>query len=615
MNIFWFDHKFSCPEGSAGTRTYILARGLVEAGHGVTVLCASDLVSNSGLKGTFRHDRREGTVDGIQVIEFDLAGGGSLVGRLRARVNFAAAIARQATSGRYDLTITASCSPPGVLAGLWARIIRGMPLILDVRSLRFRVNRALRIGNPIANAFAGLAEKCGYLFSGRIIAAGDDLAEAAISFGADRHKTKSVPYVSNGALFREADRTSLSRQFPDAVAPGNLVAIFAGRFEAEHGLGAVLDAAENLHERGRDDISILLIGDGPQRKPVIDALVRRKLTRVAVAKPMAARALPATLRSGDLGLAVVNGNPAVHGSVEAGGFCDYLAAGLPVLINYPGWAAGLVAQYDSGFAVRAGDSGAFADALEYAADHREILAGMASNARRLGEREFDAGGRMKEFLNAVDAAVTEAQTRARQRLKRALDVAIASLALALLSPLLMTMAVAIRLNLGSPVFFRETRPGLFGRPVELMRFRTRRDAYRPDGGLLSDDERQTAVGRLIEKLSASGLPLLWNVLRGDLSLVGPRVIPMQDLSRLSSRAFRRQFMRPGLVSPAHAGIGSQEDRLAQDLWYVENQSLKLDLRILANALLRALPKRSAPVSGDIAADESLTERRNDRKAY
>jgi lipopolysaccharide/colanic/teichoic acid biosynthesis glycosyltransferase len=182
--------------------------------------------------------------------------------------------------------------------------------------------------------------------------------------------------------------------------------------------------------------------------------------------------------------------------------------------------------------------------------------------------------------------------------KRLLDVAVSALALILLSPLLLATAIAVRVALGRPVLFRQVRPGLDGRPFELVKFRTMRNDPAAGTDLSADGLRLTRFGAALRRTSLDELPQLWNVLRGDMSLVGPRPLLMQYLPRYSPRQARRHEVRPGITGWAQVNgrnALSWEDKFELDVWYVENRSFLLDLRILLLTVWRVI--RPAGVSG------------------
>jgi len=176
-------------------------------------------------------------------------------------------------------------------------------------------------------------------------------------------------------------------------------------------------------------------------------------------------------------------------------------------------------------------------------------------------------------------------------LKRALDLLAASAGLLVLAPLLAAIAVAIRIGMGSPVFFRQQRPGLRARPFTLLKFRTMTDVRTPDDALLPDSQRLTTLGRFLRRFSLDELPQLLNVLRGEMGLVGPRPLLMQYLGRYTPEQARRHDMPPGLTGWAQVhgrNATTWEERFLHDLWYVDHWSLALDLRIVAMTLVQAL---------------------------
>lgn len=176
-------------------------------------------------------------------------------------------------------------------------------------------------------------------------------------------------------------------------------------------------------------------------------------------------------------------------------------------------------------------------------------------------------------------------------LKRALDLGVAGAVLLVAAPVMAAAAVAIRLRMGSPVLFRQTRPGLGGRPFQILKFRTMRDAVDAAGQPLPDADRITAVGEFLRKTSIDELPQMWNVLRGDMSLVGPRPLLMEYLPLYSPAQARRHEVRPGITGWTQVNgrnALSWEEKFRLDVWYVDHRSFRLDLRILALTALRVL---------------------------
>ena len=168
-------------------------------------------------------------------------------------------------------------------------------------------------------------------------------------------------------------------------------------------------------------------------------------------------------------------------------------------------------------------------------------------------------------------------------LKRFLDITGALFALIIFSPLMVFIAWRVAKTMGSPVLFRQVRPGRDGKPFEMVKFRTMRDANGPDGKPLPDAERITPFGSFMRRASLDELPEFWNVLKGDMSLVGPRPLLMQYLPLYSKEQYRRHEMKPGITGWAQINgrnAISWDEKFNLDVWYVDNQSLWLDIKIL-----------------------------------
>lgn len=179
-------------------------------------------------------------------------------------------------------------------------------------------------------------------------------------------------------------------------------------------------------------------------------------------------------------------------------------------------------------------------------------------------------------------------------LKRTMDVVGASGALIALSPLIAGSALAVSLSMGRPVIFRQKRPGLNGQPFEMIKFRTMSDARDEAGRLLPDEERLTKVGRFLRASSADELPELWNVLKGEMSLVGPRPLLMTYLDRYTPEQARRHEVKPGLTGWAQINgrnAISWDEKFAFDLWYVEHRSFFLDVRILWMTVMQVIRRK------------------------
>lgn len=188
-------------------------------------------------------------------------------------------------------------------------------------------------------------------------------------------------------------------------------------------------------------------------------------------------------------------------------------------------------------------------------------------------------------------------------LKRVFDMVLALFGLIVLAPVFIVVAVLIRVKLGGPVFFTQTRPGLNGKPFKMIKFRTMRDGVDQNGNTLPDADRMTDFGRVLRSTSLDELPELLNVLKGDMSLVGPRPLLMQYLPLYSSEQNRRHAVRPGITGWAQINgrnALSWDEKFKLDTWYVDNQSLLLDIKILFLTVKKVLVREG------ISQDNNVT---------
>ena len=200
-------------------------------------------------------------------------------------------------------------------------------------------------------------------------------------------------------------------------------------------------------------------------------------------------------------------------------------------------------------------------------------------------------------------------------MKRAFDVLVAAAALVLLAPLLLAAAIAVRLCLGTPVLFAQVRPGLHGAPFRMIKFRTMREAVDAQGRPLPDGERLTGLGTLLRASSLDELPELWNVLRGDMSLVGPRPLLMEYLPRYSPEQARRHEVKPGITGWAQVNgrnALSWEEKFRLDVWYVDHASLWLDVKILGLTLCKTITRDGISQEGHATAPVFMGSRPESR---
>ena len=201
-------------------------------------------------------------------------------------------------------------------------------------------------------------------------------------------------------------------------------------------------------------------------------------------------------------------------------------------------------------------------------------------------------------------------------LKRLLDIIIASTALILLAPLYAFVAYKVKKNLGSPVLFHQVRPGLHGKPFEMIKFRTMKDAVDANGQPLPDSERLTAYGKMLRSTSLDEMPELWNVIKGDMSIVGPRPLLTEYLPLYNEEQAKRHNVRPGMTG--HAQVNGRnaigwEEKFKLDTWYVEHQSTLLDFKIMFKTVHKVLAKDDISAEGEATMTRFTGTEKKDTK--
>lgn len=401
MKFLYFHQHFSTPKGSTGIRSYEMARRLVKAGHDVTMVCGSYGGGNTGLSGDFVRGRREGNVDDIHVIEFDIAYSNStgFLSRVLLFLHFAVRSIGVALFSRYDAVFATSTPLTAAVPGIFARWLRRKPFVFEVRDLWPELPKAMGvIKSPLVLWAMGVLEWCAYHSANRLVALSPGMVNGIAQRGISRDRIAMIP---NGCDFDIFDRPELSWR-PQGVEDSDLLAIFTGTHGIANGLHAVIDAAAVLEKRGRRDIKIALVGDGKLKPELVERVSSMRLTNIVFHDPVNKEMLSGLMNAADLGLQILDNVPAFYDGTSPNKFFDYISAGLPVLNNYPGWLGEKIKSEQCGFAVLPGDAEAFADNLEWAADNRDELAAMGRNSQVLARRDFDRNILAEQFVSWLE---------------------------------------------------------------------------------------------------------------------------------------------------------------------------------------------------------------------
>jgi glycosyltransferase involved in cell wall biosynthesis len=406
MHVLYFHQHFSTPRGATGTRSYEVARRLIARGHEVTMVCGSSAVADTGLGGEPERGARRGAVDGIGVIEIVLpySNRDGFLKRTTTFLRFALRSAGIALRSRYDLLFATSTPLTAGIPGICMKAAwRRKPFVFEVRDLWPELPREMGvIRNRAVLGAMSLLEWLSYHAADACVGLSPGIVDGIRRRGIAVERTLMVPNGCDLELFgRRADS---QREGIPGVRAGELAAVFTGAHGIANGLESVLDAARVLRDRGREDIRLVFVGDGKLKPPLVARARDERLESCVFLDPVPKTRLAALLAGADVGLMVLADCPAFRYGTSPNKFFDYIASGLPVLNNYPGWLAEMIEEHRCGLAVPPRDPAAFADALVWLAEHPAEREAMGRRGRELAEREFGRvrlADRLVDFLEKV----------------------------------------------------------------------------------------------------------------------------------------------------------------------------------------------------------------------
>ena len=326
-------------------------------------------------------------VDGINVIEFNLDYGNDMgfLQRFGVFVKFALGSVRIALWEPADVVFSTTTPLTAGIPGIFTRLFTRKPFVFEVRDLWPELPREMGvITNPVILWLMSVLEWASYKSAHRLVGLSPGIVDGIARRGIKRERIALVPNGCDLGLFG----ADVAAWRPETVRDDQLLAVFTGTHGTANGLSSVLDAAKVLKTRGRDDIQIALVGNG-REKPALKAHAEAEgLDNIHFLDPVPKKDLVGLLKGADIGLQILKNVPAFYYGTSPNKFFDYVAAGLPVLNNYPGWLAGLITENNCGFSVPPEKADSFADALIAAADDRLALKQMGLNARKLAEDSF-----------------------------------------------------------------------------------------------------------------------------------------------------------------------------------------------------------------------------------
>lgn len=413
MHVAYIHQHFSTRAGKTGTRSYELSRCLIAAGHKVSMICGVAEQAANVLKANERVTRMQ--IDGIDVhcINEPYANKMGFWRRIQAFLSFANTAAKVASEVDADIVFATSTPLTVGIPGVKAARRRGVPFVFEVRDLWPELPIAMGvIKNPLIKWYTKHLERKFYRNAEHVVGLSPGICEGIMREGVPRDCVSMIPNASDLDVFTP-DEAPLDD--PRFGAADELRLCFTGAHGMANGLDAVLDAAVELKRRGERGIRFCFIGQGRERPALMERAQREGLNDCTswlelIPKLELARVLPRM----DVGMMILKNVPAFYYGTSPNKFFDYIAAGIPVLNNYPGWLAGMIEQHKCGVVVPPDDPKAFADACVWFRDHRAELPAMGACGRALAEAQFnrqELGTQFVSMLERVHANWTSGKRR------------------------------------------------------------------------------------------------------------------------------------------------------------------------------------------------------------
>ncbi|MFW5731414.1 MAG: glycosyltransferase family 4 protein [Desulfonatronovibrionaceae bacterium] len=402
MHILYFHQYFNTLDAAGGTRSYEMARKLVSRGHKVTMVCSIHGKGDIGLPGKPDDPVRKGNIDGIDVIQFNLKYSNymSLPRRAWIFMRFALKSIGLAMHMKYNLVFATTTPLTTGIPGIFASYLRRKPFVFEVRDLWPELPKAMGVvKNPLVLAGMSFLEWMSYRAATACIALSPGIKKGIASRS---NKDKPIAMIPNGCdldLFQPGNRNELDLP---GIGPEDFVAVFTGAHGMANGLDAVLDAAAVLKKMDRNDIKLIFIGDGKLKPKLVQRAKDEGLTNCLFFDPVPKKRLSKIVCCCNAGMMILDDVPAFYYGTSPNKFFDYIASGLPVVNNYPGWLAGMIQEHECGLAVKPRSPEELAEAFCRLADNPELCREYGQNSRKLAEKEFSREKLSNEFADWLE---------------------------------------------------------------------------------------------------------------------------------------------------------------------------------------------------------------------
>jgi glycosyltransferase involved in cell wall biosynthesis len=377
-----------------------MALKLIEKGIKVTMVCGSVQGGITGVNGRFKNGMRKGHVDGIEVIELNVPYSNKMRFLIRTYyfILFSLHSIRLALFLNYDIIFATSTPLTAGVPGIFAKIFRRKRFVFEVRDLWPELPKAMGvIKNPIILGLMSILERVTYHVADKIIGLSPGICKGIHRRGISESKIDMVPNGSDNTLFDLENKVQKIKVTSDK----DIVFVYAGAHGIANGLEAILYEEEELNRREFKGYKFLLIGDGMKKDNLVKFANKKNLRNIIFQKPISKEEMPDFLFNYDVGMQILANVPAFYYGTSPNKFFDYLAAGLPVLTNYPGWVADLITENDCGFVIQPDNSIDFADMVEDIIKNKDNLIEKSINSKNLALTQFDRDKLAEKWVKIV----------------------------------------------------------------------------------------------------------------------------------------------------------------------------------------------------------------------
>jgi len=585
MRVIYLHQFFNTPVMCGGVRSYDIASYLVKNGHAVNMV-------TSAREGEYE-DRWTFTMEnGINTHWLSLPYSNKLnyLERLKSFYLFAFYSAKKGSSLEGDIIYASSTPLTIAIPALYISWKKSIPIVFEVRDLWPEVPISIgALKNSFVIYLAKTLERYIYKKSKAVVALSQGMKNGVVNAGCDEKKVFVIPNFSNIKLFNSGLTGKSFRANREWLADSPLL-VYTGTFGLINGISYLVDIAEKL-SLSNSNVKILLLGHGREFNSV-ESYAKKKgvLNNNLFIEPSVKKEeLPEVLAAADLSSNIVINVPELWNN-SANKFFDSLASGTPVLVNGMGWQADLINKRNSGIVTYGMSLEQSAKVINDFLNNKDLLKESSKNALNLSKKCFDKDKLVKRVEEILYFSLEQKKDLNTLNFKKKMiglkyffDLLVIFLSLPLVFLVFFLVAILVLVKSDSKVFFKQARPGLNGNIFNMYKFQTMTDERDENGRLKSDSIRLTKFGKFLRSTSLDELPGLWSVIKGDMSLVGPRPLLVEYLPFYSKKQYRRHEVKPGITGWAQVNgrnAISWDEKFKLDVWYVDNQSIWLDVKIL-----------------------------------